>query len=307
MADEEPKLPKHHYIPVFYLREWTRPDGRLTEFSRPTGKEVIPRRTSPKGTGYVRGLYRLDDVSEHAAERFERVFFRQVDNRAKDALDMHLGRRPLQWTQRNRSDWSRFVMGMLFRNPERIAATRAFVEEIALDNYDMGEAEYNAEKKEGDPDFWDVLLRQVKFNTVEWTATMVDNLNIGKHLNQMRWFVRDVSSCGLTLFTSDRPILMTNGLAGDKAHLVMPISPTKAFVACNTEDTEQYLRNAAAMDFARGTNRNILRYAQKYAWHTNDDLIHRANEHLSVEADISEEFFRAQPRRALAKLKDPVV
>ena len=21
---EKPKLPKHHYIPVFYLREWTR-------------------------------------------------------------------------------------------------------------------------------------------------------------------------------------------------------------------------------------------------------------------------------------------
>src|SRR4051794_22472314 len=111
------KLPKHHYIPVFYLREWTRPDGRLTEFSRPTEKEVVPRRTSPKGTGYFRGLYRLEDASEHAAEAFERVFFGQVDNKAKDALDRHLGRLPYEWDTNSRSNWSRFVMGMMFRNP----------------------------------------------------------------------------------------------------------------------------------------------------------------------------------------------
>lgn len=88
----EQKLPKHHYIPVFYLKEWARPDGRLTEFSRPTGKDVIPRRTSPKGTGYVRGLYRLDGPNEAASEAFERIFFHQVDNLAKEALDMLLKR-----------------------------------------------------------------------------------------------------------------------------------------------------------------------------------------------------------------------
>jgi hypothetical protein len=79
------KLPKHHYIPVFYLNEWTRPDGRLTEFSRPTGKDVIPRNTSPKGTGYVRGLYRLDHLAGDAAEAYERLFFSMVDNTAKTA------------------------------------------------------------------------------------------------------------------------------------------------------------------------------------------------------------------------------
>ena len=45
------KLPKHHYIPVFYLREWVDSKNRLMEFSRPTGKEVKARDTAPTGTG----------------------------------------------------------------------------------------------------------------------------------------------------------------------------------------------------------------------------------------------------------------
>ena len=49
------KQPKHHYIPVFYLRQWTGADGRLCEFSKPYDR-VKPRRVNPDGTAYVRGL-----------------------------------------------------------------------------------------------------------------------------------------------------------------------------------------------------------------------------------------------------------
>src|SRR5580692_1218431 len=46
---------KHHYIPVFYSKEWAGPDGRLCEYSRPYDV-VKPKRVHPDGTGYVRGL-----------------------------------------------------------------------------------------------------------------------------------------------------------------------------------------------------------------------------------------------------------
>jgi hypothetical protein len=54
--------PKHHYIPVFYLKQWAQTDGQICEFSRPY-KEVKPRRTYPDGTGYVRGLYTFRELS----------------------------------------------------------------------------------------------------------------------------------------------------------------------------------------------------------------------------------------------------
>jgi hypothetical protein len=155
------KLPKHHYVPVFYLREWAKPDGRLTEFSRPTGRGVKARPAGPRGTGYVRGLYRFDGESEEVSEAFERLFFSTVDNLAKEALDIHLGRSQAPWNGGSRSAWSRFIIGMLYRNPERIAGLRRHIEDIALDNYEASEAEYKAKVKLGDPSYLDYLVKKV--------------------------------------------------------------------------------------------------------------------------------------------------
>ena len=52
---------KHHYLPVFYLKEWAGPDGRICEYSRPYDV-VKPKRVHPGGTGYVRGLYAIEGL-----------------------------------------------------------------------------------------------------------------------------------------------------------------------------------------------------------------------------------------------------
>jgi uncharacterized protein DUF4238 len=257
-----PKLPKHHYVPVFYLREWAGGDGRLAEFSRPTGAEVKSRPAGPRGTGYVRGLYRFEGADEDAAEAFERLFFGHVDSQAKQALDIHLGRSQEKWDGDSRSAWSRFIIGMLYRNPERIASLRNYIEDIALDNYEAGRAEYEAQASERDPPFLDYLVKKIAYDALDWTTTILNNEKIGLHLNHMRWAVRDVTDSGLKLFTSDWPVLMTNGLVGEKAHLVMPINPFKAFIASNSKEMEKELLGYTSTVFAKGCNRNILRYAQ---------------------------------------------
>jgi hypothetical protein len=291
------KLPKHHYIPVLYLKQWANADGRLTEFSRPTGKEVIPRRTSPKGTGFERGLYRLPGATEEASEVFERIFFGQVDNRAKDALDICLKRLPWNWTVETRSNWSRFVLGVLFRTPERIADTRKYVEDAALENFEANEADYNAQRKPGDPDFLTFVVNQVTYNTMDFAFSVTDNVAMGQHLNQMKWTVRDISDCGIKLFTSDRPVIMTNGLNKPDSHLVMPISPDQAFVACNTKEMAEQLHASRSSDFAAECNRKVLRYAKKFAWNTDDNQINRVKQNLSADSDDYEAFFRGPPNR----------
>jgi hypothetical protein len=51
------KEPKHHYLPRFYLEQWADDRKRLIEYSRQgPGNFVKARPTSPRGTGYVRGL-----------------------------------------------------------------------------------------------------------------------------------------------------------------------------------------------------------------------------------------------------------
>jgi hypothetical protein len=83
----------------------------------------------------------------------------------------------------------------------------------------------------------------------------------------------------------------------------MPISPTKAFIACNTQKTEEYLFSLSSMHFVKNSNRNILRFAQKYAWNTDDQLINRANEYLSADAPEGEAFFLEAPNRALHEVR----
>jgi Protein of unknown function (DUF4238) len=49
---------KHHYIPVFYLKQWAGADGRICEFSRPYDR-VKARRVFPDATAYVHGLNKI--------------------------------------------------------------------------------------------------------------------------------------------------------------------------------------------------------------------------------------------------------
>jgi hypothetical protein len=82
-----PKELKHHYIPVFYLKRWAVNRGRLIEYGR-QGKHkfVTARPTSPKGTGYVRGLNTIPDAPPEVSEWLEAAFLAMVDDWAARAL-----------------------------------------------------------------------------------------------------------------------------------------------------------------------------------------------------------------------------
>jgi Protein of unknown function (DUF4238) len=206
-------LPKHHYIPVLYLKQWA-VNGRFTEFSRPAGhNRVEPRGTGPRGTGYKRGLYRImtEGLPEELAERVERQFMQTVDNLAKDALDIILANAHDRWT---------------LKTPERVETARRYLEDFWLDDYDRHEAEYNADKGKDDPDFLDYVIDSIGRRTLEFTVNQIDNMNIGRLLNSMQWRTADVSMAGRPPFTSDRPVIYSNGLAHANSHLVLPVSPT---------------------------------------------------------------------------------
>jgi hypothetical protein len=230
-----------------------------------------------------------------------------VDNRAKDGLDILLGRSAETWNDHTRTAWSQFVLGMLFRNPERITATRKFIEDFILENSDEDQAAYEAQRKPDDPDYLEYLVRNVAHSTVDWTKGMLLSPKLGQHMNNMLWSVRDVSDGGLTLFTSDRPVVMTNGLGYDWSNLVIPISPTKAFIATNSRERHDEILAIRTTEFTSRCNEKVLRYAQKYAWNTDDQQINVARRHLSAESDVSRMFFDAPPLRTLQSMKEPQV
>jgi hypothetical protein len=290
------EFPHHHYIPVFYLKQWA-PGGRFIEFSRQYGGVVKGRPTSPVGTGYVPGLYRLRGLPEHLAEQVERGFMSFVDNLANEALQIHLRKSNRQPTAKIMSAWSRFIAGILFRNPEHIARGRKEIEDEWLRDYDKRKAEYEDWKTPEHPDFLEYIVQSTDRATMRLAQMIIDNKTMGTQLNKMRWFVVDTSDVGRPFFTSDRPIIMSNGLQGPDGHLALPISPSKLFVACNTPRQETLIRVQPRPALVKFVNRHVVRRAVKYVWNTDKAEIDFVDKHLSREAHL-DTFFDYRPKTA---------
>ena len=132
---------KHHYIPVFYLKQWAGGDKSLCEFSKPYDR-VKGRRIHPDGTGYVHGLNTIPGVPLHDAQYLENVFFKFTDNFAAIALRALLSNPPWHFTPEIRSAWSRFLMSLIVRNPESVGKHRAAAEAVFKSMLPKMEAEY---------------------------------------------------------------------------------------------------------------------------------------------------------------------
>jgi hypothetical protein len=236
---------KHHYIPVFYLKKWTGPDGRLCEFSRPYDR-IKARRVHPEGTAYVHGLNRLVGLPPHEEQYLEDVFFKIADNYAARALQILLAERPWKFTDKERSGWSRFIISLMLRNPESVQRHRELAGTLFKNALPRIEREYAKARKPTDPLTYLEFAEQHAPNPASRTVALVvqaviDNEPVGQYINGMRWMVLRDDDPKHLLLTSDRPLLITNGIKHPSGHIVVPISPRHVFVATNNVQTEKYI------------------------------------------------------------------
>jgi len=124
---------KHHYIPQFYLKRWMNATGRVCEFSRPYTL-VVPRMIHPDGTGYESDLYTVKNAPSEQSHFMEDYFFRTVDQLASDASEIILRGQFPHLDHDKKSAWSRFVMSLIHRNPEKVA----WIGERAASQFDVG-------------------------------------------------------------------------------------------------------------------------------------------------------------------------
>lgn len=265
---------KHHYIPVLYLKQWADSDGRVCEFSKPY-KTVKPRMTHPDGTGYERGLYSFRNLPASVTDFIEKQFLLQADGKAAQALQRLLDGQA-EFNHELRSAWSRFVMTLLHRNPERMDEIRSRVAQHYPEVLEQVRLQYNAMRTPNSPETFEEFERDLKdghlqYLTMSYLQSIMDNRAVGNELNQLSWGVLTFEDLRYPLLTSDRPIVMSNGLRVRDAHLVLPISPTAIFVAEREPDSPNAVRKLAkTVNLAEGLNNLIVRQARKYVWGTND-------------------------------------
>jgi Protein of unknown function (DUF4238) len=228
LSVSEPR--KHHYVPVCYLKQWANTDDRrLCEHKLiPGGYGVKPRRTSPDGSGYQLDLYRIEGVPDDIAQDFEKRFMHLVDTDGSRALERIIAGETDNWPGSLRSGWTRFILSLLFRNPEVVTTIKNHIVEMWDEGIKALQADYAARRRAGDPESFEEFLAKHEPNAAHigaanFLADVIDNDRVGKTIFEMKWSRIDLSKSNYQLLTSDRPIDMPLGLADPKAYISLPV------------------------------------------------------------------------------------
>jgi hypothetical protein len=264
---------RHHYIPVFYLKQWVGPDRRLCEYSRPY-KEIKAKRKHPSATAYIDGLYTVPGLSPERTQFVEKEFMQKVDSGAAEAMRALL--QQTEPTGDNRLDWfrivywARFIHALSMRNPEQISVIQQHLDDgswwMATTTKEEIRSASDAKSK--------VPVHKLNAPAQFGLPTLIHSEPAIRTIaDHTMWFTYHSRGAKHSVLTSDRPIIMTKGLAGTNAHLAIPMSPTAIFFAVRSERT---LKRIMAMDtdeLVRRVNMGVALQAIKYVYGVDDSQL----------------------------------
>lgn len=236
---------RHHYLAIFYLERWAGEGSLVCRFSRPYGDKIVSKRVSPRGTAYEEHLYSMHSASGLPVADMERDFMSRLDSEAAEALaQLEVSLPDSKWDNRLRSAWSRFVWAQSIRTPSEIAQLKSSVKEEWGKALPELQKRYTELRPDNTPEKVDDYYASSdpyiddRFALVT-ASRLMDHPGIIETLNKMHWKVIDFAGCGIQLLTSDCPVWMTATLLEPDAFILMPIGPTRLFVAAREATTMQ--------------------------------------------------------------------
>jgi uncharacterized protein DUF4238 len=252
----------------------------MIEFSRPFGDEVKPRPTTPKGTGYVRGLNLIHSLPPERSANFETVAMGKVDTSAAVALQKLLSASPTPWEPELRRAWSVFLVSILLRNPETLHRIISIMETGSGEGTEESRKLFDLYKRPDETTFEDFLKREGR-HAGFLTILKIMNTQIAQHMDTMLWSVINLARARQRLMTSDRPLVMRDGLGQPTCYLIIPISPTKIFVAVNERRVLQNIQCLSHDELSDSVNFTVVSNAFRYVWDTDDSRLQFVQDNMS--------------------------
>jgi Protein of unknown function (DUF4238) len=257
----------HHYIPAFYLRRWTDNDGDLYGFYRPH-KKLVGRPYRPERIGFETDLYAFPEAGLTGQSHLEDKFLRFLDQEASNALTLIETTLCEPLGERVRSAWSRFLMSLIVRHPEGVQRLTGTARQFQREVEEEFRTNYDQHRLPSDPPTFEEYKRGMQSASVYEAQTaimllqrLMDNPQLGRFLNGLAWKVVSLTSA-YTLLTSDRPLVMTNGLVKPTDHLALAIGPRKLFLAANTPETAWRITTMRHDDLVGQMNDRVCRQAR---------------------------------------------
>lgn len=266
----------HHYVPTFYLSRWAGPDGRICELSR-RHTEVKPFRKMAEAAGFLRHLYTVPGLEPDKRSVLEDVVFRRIDQTASDALLFMLANSDgnAEMPRKLRNGWSRFLMSLMHRGPEQLAALKVKCETLMGEQLAGLEPTYDERRQPSDPATYAEMKAAIEYDVRHktWAIVLekvVDNPTMGMFINAMRWSIVTVSNPDRSMLTSDRPLHMTNGIDHPEAYIILPIGPAQIFIAVNTPEMVKRISETEPRGLVEAINTKVVGQAVRYVYDTDD-------------------------------------
>jgi len=260
---------KHHYVPVFYLKQWVSGDDRkLCEYTRPRAL-IQTKRIGPKSTGFVHGLYSIPGLPAEEVQYIEKKYMQKLDDKAARALQAMLAQSPgdISLAEELTISWAAFLYSLILRSPEIITVMgielerqRAIFRSMSTDTASMTDAEGIRHT---------VTVKHRPRHAQEFLPGFIAG-QVVRELVAMRWKTISTASTNHPMLTSDRPVIMTNGFAHPEGHVGIPISPTMLFLATRPEGTYQTINAMSAEQLVISVNHNVSQHAIDYVYGVDD-------------------------------------
>jgi hypothetical protein len=168
--------------------------------------------------------------------------------------------------------WTRFIMTLFYRTPEGVRRSFEMIQKYYEESLSELHTVYDKLKKPTDPP---TAEEYVKHHTGRMTTqTMIEHLldimqseQVGTRIMNMQWHMGQIHNARHTFLTSDRPIIMTNGIGFPHSHLAMPLSPVHIFIATNTDKEANKIKALSKNgEVVFRLNDQIARQARKFVY-----------------------------------------
>ena len=212
-----------------------------------------------------------------------------VDGHAADILMAIIEGAPAPAASDLRSPWVRFLLSLIFRNPE--AVKMLFPQLIAIWEAGIGnlQANYQSVRKHGDPEDFDEFIARTDPHArakrvMRFFQDLIDMQEVGDTIVRMKWYRVSLHHSTIPLLTSDRPLEMP-GLGMADAYITLPVTPKVMFLAGHDDRWVDRLSSANHTTVVQNINRATVRRARKFVWANDASQLGLVEEQMSAEPD----------------------
>ena len=177
-------------------------------------------------------------------------------------------------TSEEKVGWARFLYSLIIRTPAQIESMRQRMLRELPDFVESRRATYDGRRTSSDSSSFDkfkeeYLADPINIDPVRLLTRLLRNEDALIKIAQLRFrTIRLVGYSGPLFLTSDRPFIMTNGLAQPGAHICLPISPTVLFLAERGDQIYKALLAGGPTKLVTTVNALVCEQAHRYVYGT---------------------------------------